>query len=59
MKTMAILKNNEVVNIVVIGDDPWGPGPGFDMVDVTGQYVSVGFIYDPNTKSFSAPLPQE
>lgn len=62
LRKIAMMEDNIVKNIAVVGDDPWDPGKQYQLMDVTDIYCGPGFVYDPDLKSFSPPVnvePQE
>lgn len=53
MKTIAMIQEGVVVNLALWdGVSNWNP-PGYTLVDVTGQFVDLGYLYD--GQNFSAP----
>lgn len=60
MSKYAQVKNNQIVNIIVLEDDTLFETfkANFDyMIDVSEQGVKKGDIFDPDTQTFSTPMP--
>ena len=57
MKAAIINSSNIVINIIVT-DEPYNPGGGETAILIADDvFVSIGWIYDWNTKTFIDPNP--
>lgn len=57
MKAALINSSNVVVNIIVWDDTCVAPPGTTAIVLPNDYYVSIGFIYDPDTQTFTDPNP--
>ena len=60
MRLYAIIATgNNVVNNIIVwdGQEQWGPGKGYTVVEIKeGQACSMGYVYDKETGKFNAPV---
>ena len=59
MKAALIGSDNVVVNVIVWDDNCVAPAGLTAIVLPNDYYVSIGFVYDPITQTFSDPTPPE
>ncbi|UJL36111.1 hypothetical protein [Pantoea agglomerans] len=57
MKTLAIIKDNIVIDTILVDDDmsDWTAPDDTIFVDVTDKNVGVGFVYVKDKKTFTNP----
>lgn len=60
MRSALINEVTLIVENIIVADPSVDPAPsGYLLVDVSNEKVEIGWIYDPNTGTFSNPNPPQ